>query len=216
MLSPFRVDATAGLVPLQSGYCLRRQYLVFAGVHYGKAVRDLLDRLVARRFFEASAEDCAKSRVRLWVGLDQVCRTVVTGFTRCDVRRRARAVAGRVVHRAELVRARRAKAVRRSMRPCSAASARTRSVPKTGNRRFAASRRPSRSSMSSASAESSSANAIAARSPSPEPQFVRCRHRLRHLHCQPVRPVRQPAADRLRRVLVGSSARTTGGTSTRP
>lgn len=36
------------LVALHSGYCLRRQYASFAGVAYGKNVRDFLDDLVAR------------------------------------------------------------------------------------------------------------------------------------------------------------------------
>src|SRR5690349_7535116 len=36
------------LVALHSGYCLRRQYATFAGVAYGKNVRDFLDDLVAR------------------------------------------------------------------------------------------------------------------------------------------------------------------------
>jgi hypothetical protein len=35
-------------VALHSGYCLRRQYLAFAGVRYGKNVRDFLDGLVRR------------------------------------------------------------------------------------------------------------------------------------------------------------------------
>jgi hypothetical protein len=35
------------LVALHSGYCLRRQYAAFAGLEYGKNVRDFLDRLVA-------------------------------------------------------------------------------------------------------------------------------------------------------------------------
>lgn len=35
-------------VALHSGYCLRRQYTGFAGVRYGKNVRDFLDGLVAR------------------------------------------------------------------------------------------------------------------------------------------------------------------------
>jgi hypothetical protein len=35
-------------VALHSGYCLRRQYLAFAGVRYGKNVRDFLDGLVMR------------------------------------------------------------------------------------------------------------------------------------------------------------------------
>jgi hypothetical protein len=34
---------------LHSGYCLRRQYLAFAGVRYGKNVRDFLDALVRRQ-----------------------------------------------------------------------------------------------------------------------------------------------------------------------
>lgn len=36
-------------VALHSGYCLRRQYVAFAGVQYGKNVRDFLDSLVDRR-----------------------------------------------------------------------------------------------------------------------------------------------------------------------
>jgi hypothetical protein len=37
------------LVALHSGYCLRRQYLTFAGLRYGKNVREFLDGLVDRR-----------------------------------------------------------------------------------------------------------------------------------------------------------------------
>jgi hypothetical protein len=37
------------IVALQSGYCLRRQYAAFAGVSYGKNVRDFLDSLVSRQ-----------------------------------------------------------------------------------------------------------------------------------------------------------------------
>jgi hypothetical protein len=36
-------------VALHSGYCLRRQYMAFAGLQYGKVVRDFLDHLVARQ-----------------------------------------------------------------------------------------------------------------------------------------------------------------------
>lgn len=36
------------LVALHSGYCVRRQYLAFAGVRYGKNVREFLDGLVFR------------------------------------------------------------------------------------------------------------------------------------------------------------------------
>lgn len=36
-------------VALHSGYCLRRQYMAFAGLQYGKVVREFLDGLVARR-----------------------------------------------------------------------------------------------------------------------------------------------------------------------
>jgi hypothetical protein len=39
-------------VALHSGYCLRRQYVAFAGVRYGKNVRDFLDALVDRQFAE--------------------------------------------------------------------------------------------------------------------------------------------------------------------
>jgi hypothetical protein len=35
-------------VALHSGFCLRRQYAAFAGVEYGKNVRDFLDSLIAR------------------------------------------------------------------------------------------------------------------------------------------------------------------------
>jgi hypothetical protein len=41
-------------VALHSGYCLRRQYEVSAGVHYGKNVRAFLDALVTRRLAERS------------------------------------------------------------------------------------------------------------------------------------------------------------------
>jgi hypothetical protein len=40
------------LVALHSGYCLRRQYAAFAGVAYGKNVRDFLDSLVAKHLAE--------------------------------------------------------------------------------------------------------------------------------------------------------------------
>ena len=36
-------------VALHGGYCLRRQYMAFAGLQYGKVVREFLDGLVARR-----------------------------------------------------------------------------------------------------------------------------------------------------------------------
>jgi hypothetical protein len=36
------------LVALHSGYCLRRQYLTFAGLQYGKNVREFLDGIVTR------------------------------------------------------------------------------------------------------------------------------------------------------------------------
>jgi len=39
-------------VALHSGYCLRRQYVAFAGVRYGKNVRDFLDALVDRQLAE--------------------------------------------------------------------------------------------------------------------------------------------------------------------
>lgn len=36
-------------VALHGGFCLRRQYMAFAGLEYGAGVRDFLDRLVTRR-----------------------------------------------------------------------------------------------------------------------------------------------------------------------
>jgi len=39
-------------VALHGGYCVRRQYLAFAGVAYGKTVRDFLDGLVRQRLAE--------------------------------------------------------------------------------------------------------------------------------------------------------------------
>lgn len=36
-------------VALHSGFCLRRQYMTFAGLKYGAGVRDFLDRLVTRK-----------------------------------------------------------------------------------------------------------------------------------------------------------------------
>jgi hypothetical protein len=47
-------------VALHSGYCLRRQYMAFAGLQYGKVVRDFLDHLVARRL--AVREICRADR----------------------------------------------------------------------------------------------------------------------------------------------------------
>ena len=47
-------------VALHSGYCLRRQYMAFAGLQYGKVVRDFLDHLVARRL--AVREPCRADR----------------------------------------------------------------------------------------------------------------------------------------------------------
>jgi hypothetical protein len=47
-------------VALHSGFCLRRQYGAFAGVAYGKNVRDFLDGLVARRI--ATRLTCERNR----------------------------------------------------------------------------------------------------------------------------------------------------------
>ena len=47
-------------VALHSGYCLRRQYMAFAGLQYGKVVRDFLEHLVARRL--AVREPCRADR----------------------------------------------------------------------------------------------------------------------------------------------------------
>ncbi len=47
-------------VALHSGFCLRRQYMAFAGLKYGAGVRDFLDRLVARKV----ARRCAFRRDR--------------------------------------------------------------------------------------------------------------------------------------------------------
>jgi hypothetical protein len=47
-------------VALHSGYCLRRQYMAFAGLHYGKVVREFLEHLVARRL--AVRETCRADR----------------------------------------------------------------------------------------------------------------------------------------------------------
>jgi hypothetical protein len=43
-----RADAASCPGRLHSGYCLRRQYLTFAGLQYGKNVREFLDGLVTR------------------------------------------------------------------------------------------------------------------------------------------------------------------------
>lgn len=40
------------LVALHSGYCLRRQYLAFAGIRHGKGTRVFFDRLVSRQLAE--------------------------------------------------------------------------------------------------------------------------------------------------------------------
>jgi len=42
-------------VALHSGFCLRRQYVTFAGLKYGAGVRDFLDRLVTRKLATRSA-----------------------------------------------------------------------------------------------------------------------------------------------------------------
>ncbi len=42
-------------VALHSGYCLRRQYMAFAGIRYGKVVREFLETLVTRRLAERLA-----------------------------------------------------------------------------------------------------------------------------------------------------------------
>src|ERR1051326_6046291 len=39
-------------VALHGGYCMRRQYLQFSGLQYGKNVRDFLDGLIDRRLAE--------------------------------------------------------------------------------------------------------------------------------------------------------------------
>ena len=55
-LAPFGVTPRQArflvIVALHSGYCLRRQYEAFAGLQYGKNVRDFLDGLVARQLAE--------------------------------------------------------------------------------------------------------------------------------------------------------------------
>ncbi|ODS56044.1 MAG: hypothetical protein ABS36_06320 [Acidobacteria bacterium SCN 69-37] len=50
-------------VALHSGYCLRRQYEVSAGVRYGKNVRAFLDDLVARRLAERSVRRADRGHV---------------------------------------------------------------------------------------------------------------------------------------------------------
>ena len=49
-------------VALHGGYCLRRQYTAFAGVQYGRVVREFLDGLVTRRL--ASREACRRAASR--------------------------------------------------------------------------------------------------------------------------------------------------------
>ena len=41
-------------VALHGGYCLRRHYTAFAGIRYGRVVRDFLDALVTRRLAKPS------------------------------------------------------------------------------------------------------------------------------------------------------------------
>ena len=47
-------------VVLHSGYCLRRQYMAFAGLQYGKVARHFLDHLVTRHL--ATRETCRADR----------------------------------------------------------------------------------------------------------------------------------------------------------
>lgn len=86
----------------------------------------------------------------------------------------------------------RSKEAERSARPCSAASASTRSVPKTSRPRRWASRRPSRSSRSSASADSSSARRDGGELSGVEPLIDRNEVVGRVLDVDPVRPARDP------------------------
>jgi|CXWK01.1.fsa_nt_gi hypothetical protein len=51
-------------VALHSGYCLRRQYMAFAGLRYGRVVRHFLDHLVARQL--AVRERCRADRGYLY------------------------------------------------------------------------------------------------------------------------------------------------------
>ena len=51
-------------VALHSGYCLRRQYMAFAGLRYGRVVRHFLDHLVTRQL--AVRERCRADRGYLY------------------------------------------------------------------------------------------------------------------------------------------------------
>lgn len=50
-------------VALHSGYCLRRQYTAFAGVRYGKNVRDFLDTLVERELATCTVQRADRGHV---------------------------------------------------------------------------------------------------------------------------------------------------------
>ena len=67
-LEPFRFTPRQArflvTVALHGGYCLRRQYTAFAGVQYGRVVRDFLDGLVTRRL--AARESCRGDRGYLY------------------------------------------------------------------------------------------------------------------------------------------------------
>jgi hypothetical protein len=67
-LEPFRFTPRQArflvTVALHGGYCLRRQYTAFAGVQYGRVVREFLDGLVTRRL--AARESCRGDRGYLY------------------------------------------------------------------------------------------------------------------------------------------------------
>lgn len=73
-------------VALHSGYCLRRQYMAFAGLRYGKVVRDFLDGLVAREL--ATKEPCRADRGFLY---HLHARSIYRALRQDDNRNRRRA-----------------------------------------------------------------------------------------------------------------------------
>ncbi|HKW02304.1 MAG TPA: hypothetical protein VJN96_20950 [Vicinamibacterales bacterium] len=73
-------------VALHSGYCLRRQYMAFAGLRYGKVVRGFLETLVARGL--ATKERCRADRGFLY---HLHARSIYRALRQDDNRNRRRA-----------------------------------------------------------------------------------------------------------------------------
>ncbi|MCC7241565.1 MAG: hypothetical protein IT180_06545 [Acidobacteria bacterium] len=86
------------MAALHSGYCLRRQYAAYAGVRYGKNVRDFLDSLVDRRLAERFTVRADRGHVY------HVCsRTVYRALGQEDNRNRREASAAAIARKVMLL-----------------------------------------------------------------------------------------------------------------